>query len=160
MISGKPVRSEISRTAMPASASSRAVPPVETISIPRSARPRANSRIPVLSDTESRARAMRTSSGRWSAAVTFWLASSMQPRLYRSAAVLGLDQDAARTPGIDVDPAGGDQANCLREQLVLDRVQALQDVIGVRGVGELDRTLEDHGAAVHPLVDEVHGDPE
>ena len=56
MISGKPVRSETSRTGTPASDSSPAVPPVETSSIPSSARPRANSTIPVLSETESSAR--------------------------------------------------------------------------------------------------------
>ena len=56
MISGKPVRSVIERTGTPASSSWRAVPPVETISIPSSARPRANSTIPVLSETDSRAR--------------------------------------------------------------------------------------------------------
>ena len=56
MISGKPVSSEIERTRMPFSVSARAVPPVEMISIPSSVRPRANSTIPVLSETESSAR--------------------------------------------------------------------------------------------------------
>ena len=63
MISGKPVKSEIERTSMPASSSSCAVPPVETISIPSSLRPRANSTMPVLSDTDSSARATCTSPG-------------------------------------------------------------------------------------------------
>jgi len=63
MISGNPVRSEIWRTWSPDSVSSRAVPPVETISIPSSDRPCANSMIPVLSDTDSSARAIWTSPG-------------------------------------------------------------------------------------------------
>ena len=63
MISGKPVKSSIARTARPASWSSRAVPPVETSSTPSSARPRAKSTTPVLSDTESRARRTWTAPG-------------------------------------------------------------------------------------------------
>src|SRR6266849_7742456 len=56
IISGKPVRSDTSRTLRPASASARAVPPVETSSTPKPASRRANSISPVLSDTEMRAR--------------------------------------------------------------------------------------------------------
>src|SRR5579862_1771046 len=63
MISGKPVRSSTERTCRPADASSRAVPPVETSSTPSSARPRANSTMPRLSETESSARRTRTSPG-------------------------------------------------------------------------------------------------
>ena len=63
MISGKPVRSVIERTGMPASSSAPAVPPVEMISTPSSARPRANSTIPVLSETDSSARPIWTSAG-------------------------------------------------------------------------------------------------
>src|SRR4051812_23896462 len=60
MISGKPVKSSIARTPSPASWSSRAVPPVETSSTSSSARPRAKSTMPRLSDTDSSARRMRT----------------------------------------------------------------------------------------------------
>jgi len=56
IISGKPVSSATSRTAMPACASAVRVPPVETISMPRAASARASSISPVLSDTEIRAR--------------------------------------------------------------------------------------------------------
>jgi len=53
----------MARTCRPADSSSRAVPPVETTSTPRSASPRAKSTIPRLSDTDSRARLMRTAPG-------------------------------------------------------------------------------------------------
>src|SRR5690606_5651088 len=56
IISGKPVTSETSRTASPASRRARAVPPVESSSTPRAARALASSTRPVLSDTDSRAR--------------------------------------------------------------------------------------------------------
>src|SRR6185312_2785099 len=56
MISGKPVYEDTSRTGSPCSASSFAVPPVESISTRRFASPRARSRSPVLSETESSAR--------------------------------------------------------------------------------------------------------
>src|SRR5215469_12441690 len=56
MISGKPVYEDTWRTGSPCSARSFAVPPVESISTLRLARPRARSRSPVLSETESRAR--------------------------------------------------------------------------------------------------------
>ena len=59
IISGKPVRSETSRTASPASASALAVPPVETSSTPRAASAWAKGTSPVLSETESRARDTR-----------------------------------------------------------------------------------------------------
>src|SRR4051812_1284746 len=55
-ISFTPVTSETARTAMPSFASNSAVPPVERISIPRDARPRPSSTMPVLSETERRAR--------------------------------------------------------------------------------------------------------
>src|SRR3954470_7981578 len=63
MISGKPVKSSMARTSMPASVSAVAVPPVETISTPSSASPRAKSTMPRLSETDSSARWMRTAPG-------------------------------------------------------------------------------------------------
>src|SRR6478609_5272099 len=54
-IAGKPVTSAVSATGMPASRIDRAVPPLETRSHPRSWRPAASSRIPVLSYTDSSA---------------------------------------------------------------------------------------------------------
>ncbi len=54
-ISGEPVWAATSVTVRPESASSLAVPPVDSRRTPRVARARANSTMPVLSDTESRA---------------------------------------------------------------------------------------------------------
>src|SRR5690554_1232990 len=56
MISGKPVTSDTSRTARPASRIALAVPPVESSSMLRAASARASSTSPVLSDTDSSAR--------------------------------------------------------------------------------------------------------
>src|SRR6187399_2217737 len=58
MISGKPVRSETSRTVTPASARNRAVPPVERSSTPSASRTRAKASSPRLSETLSSARAI------------------------------------------------------------------------------------------------------
>src|SRR3954468_5000034 len=55
-ISFTPVTSATARTAIPSFARSSAVPPVERISIPSDARPRPSSTMPVLSETERRAR--------------------------------------------------------------------------------------------------------
>src|SRR5690606_26320158 len=55
-ISGEPVTSDTAVTGRPASRRCFAVPPVEISSMPSSARPRAKSTRPDLSDTESRAR--------------------------------------------------------------------------------------------------------
>src|SRR3954464_14256179 len=68
MISGKPVKSPIERIVSPTAPSSVAVPPVETSSTPRSARPCAKSMIPRLSETDSRARRICTVPG----AVNAW----------------------------------------------------------------------------------------
>ena len=61
IISGKPVSSETSRTASPASRSALAVPPVETSSTPCRASACPSSASPVLSETDSKARAIFTS---------------------------------------------------------------------------------------------------
>ena len=64
MISGKPVKSSIAPDVEPGVARAPcAVPPVETISTPSSARPRAKSTMPRLSETDSSARRTRTSPG-------------------------------------------------------------------------------------------------
>ena len=65
MISGKPVSSETSRTARPASRMAFALPPVDSSSTPRAASARASSIRPVLSETDSNARrtAMRSPAG-------------------------------------------------------------------------------------------------
>src|SRR6185312_1258630 len=58
IISGKPVSSEMSETARPASRNALAVPPVEISATSWRARPLAKSTSPVLSETESNARRM------------------------------------------------------------------------------------------------------
>src|SRR3954452_6394984 len=63
IISGKPVRSERSRTSSPASRRALAVPPVETNSTPRAAKARPRSASPLLSETESKARSILIRSG-------------------------------------------------------------------------------------------------
>src|SRR6185503_17688348 len=62
IISGKPVRSEMSRTSAPAVRNVAAVPPVETISTPCLASPAARSSRPVLSESEISARRTGTRS--------------------------------------------------------------------------------------------------
>src|SRR5688572_11970196 len=135
MISGKPVKSSIARTSRPASASSRAVPPVETSSIPRSASPRAKSTIPRLSDTESSARRTRTSPG-------------CVIRAHHTAATLQNDR------------AAGDQPDHVAQQVVLERPQRLADLAHVRGPRQLERALRDDRAGVDARVHEVDGDAE
>src|SRR3954470_9233385 len=139
MISGKPVKSAIPRTSIPAASSSRAVPPVETISIPSSLSPRANSTIPVLSDTDHSARATCTSPGlaKWALAT----ASSTAPRL-------SVDDHATT---LDSHHAACDEVDRAGEQLVLDRPQPVVDGLRIGGLGDLHRPLEDHRAAVHAL---------
>src|SRR4051794_19804530 len=62
IISGKPVRSEMSRTSVPSSRSLAAVPPVDTISTPCRDRPAASSSSPLLSESEISALRMGTRS--------------------------------------------------------------------------------------------------
>jgi hypothetical protein len=82
MISGKPVKSSIARTPSPASASAAAVPPVETSSTPSSARPRAKSTTPRLSETDSSARRILTAAGAVSdAAFSVGGSSAMSARI-------------------------------------------------------------------------------
>ncbi len=63
IISGKPVRSETSRTGRPASRMAFALPPVESSCTPRCASAVASSMRPLLSETDSKARRMATRSG-------------------------------------------------------------------------------------------------
>ena len=62
--------------------------------------------------------------------------------------------------GVQPDRPAGDQPDGLDQQLVLDGMQPLQDRVGVGGIGELERALEDDRAGVDAAVDEVHGDAE
>src|SRR3954453_1323596 len=125
MISGKPVKAEIPRTGIPACSKAAAVPPVDTSSTSSSASPRAKSIRPVLSDTDSSARRMRTSPG----CVT--------------RGTLTIDDDSARQRRVPPDRAGGDPAHRLAQQLVLERPQGGVDLVARLGAGKLDGALED-----------------
>src|SRR5688572_29839245 len=147
MISGKPVKSSTGRTWRPASWSAVAVPPVEISSMPSSARPRAKSAIPVLSETDSTARAIRSSPG----CVMRRLASGRQDTSLRH-------QHAARMVGVEPDRVAGDQPDRLAQQVVLDGAQGGAHLVRSDGRRELDGALEDDRAGVDALVDEVDRD--
>src|SRR3954470_4056508 len=140
----------MARTDRPAPWSSRAVPPVETISTPRSASPRANSTSPRLSDTVSSARRTRTSPG--------WLTSIGPWSVVAIANPLPLDHDLARRLRVDPHPPGGDQTHGTRQQPVLDLVHAFLDRGDVTRIRKnVERLLRDDRPQVHVLVDEVDG---
>src|SRR5919202_6416920 len=143
---------------MPASDSSRAVPPVETISTPSSLSPRAKSTSPRLSETVSRARRTRTAPG--SATCGTWPSATPTGRPLVGPRGLLLVDHAARVRRIDPGPPGGDQPHRPRQQAVLDLVDASLhggDVTRIRD--RVERFLEDDRPAVDALVDEVHRDP-
>src|SRR4051794_7290758 len=146
MISGKPVRSVTERTSSPPSESARAVPPVEISSTPSSARPRAKSTTPRLSETEMSARRTLTSPG------------AIGSVAVRSAIVGNIDP--ARMLGIAADGTRRNRPHRLGQQLVLDRAQRGMNRRRIARVRQLDRALEDDRPRVDALVDEVDGDPE
>src|SRR3954465_7705261 len=148
-ISGKPVYSSIARMSMPWSRSSRAVPPVETISTPRSASPRAKSTSPRLSETVSSALRTRTAPG----CTTSGTRSSVVPIGF-------LHDHGARVARIRVHSAGGDQPHRPGQQAVLYLVDASLhggDVTRIRN--GVEAFLQDDRPAVDALVHEVHRDP-
>src|SRR6185503_7995349 len=136
---------------MPSAASSRAVPPVETISTPRFASPRANSTSPRLSDTLRSARRIRTSPG------------ATTPAAGCPTSAIRLHPHLPRIVRIDRHPTRSDQPYRPRQQPVLDLVETLLDRVDlplahsldVAMVGKLERLLQDDRPAVHPLVQEV-----
>src|SRR5437764_9972782 len=162
MISGNPVSSEIERTGRPASASAVAVPPVEMISTPRSRRPRANSTIPVLSETDRSARAMRTSGPRAtrtsSPASSVSVNRSMPDSIARP--TLPLDHDAPRVVRVDSHRARRNQPHGLGQELVLDGLEPPPHFLDVAGVREFHGALEDDRAGIDSLIDEVNRDAE
>src|SRR2546423_10034425 len=107
---------------MPASASSRAVPPVDTISTSSSARPRAKSTSPRLSETVRSARRTRTAPG--------WTTSGALPSVVPITLLGGcvrrllVHDDAPRARRIDPHPPRRDQPHRLRQQSVLDLMDA------------------------------------
>ena len=167
-ISGKPVKSSIARTGRPASASARAVPPVETISTPSSARPRAKSTIPSFSDTDSSARRTRTSPGAAGSTPAALEVARLPPApICREPTRAGGARPrraprraSPRVGAVAAQRAGRDQAHRLGQQLVLERAQRREHLAGVGGVGQLHGALQDHGPAVDARVDEVDGHAE
>src|SRR6201994_324270 len=94
MISGKPVCSATSLTGIPWLVNSLAVPPVDNSSMPRSFSSRANSTMPVLSETLSSARRTGVSKGLLVDAELFQLlaqGSAIDPEDGRRAALISLD---------------------------------------------------------------------
>src|SRR5438128_7057889 len=166
MISGKPVKSSIARTAIPAPASSRAVPPVEMTSTPSSSSPRAKSTTPRLSLTDSSARRTRTSPGCARSipaarsvvgppSESIWLSLSLACPLRRQ-----IYERPARIGRVGPQRPVRVQAHRVGQQLVLERPQRLQHLVGVARARQLKRTLQDHRTGVHALVDEVNGHAE
>src|SRR4051794_34019925 len=102
---------------MPAPSSSRAVPPVETISTPRSASPRANSTRPRLSETVRSARRTRTSPG-WVTSTGPWSVVAIEP---------SLDDHLARRPGVGPHPSSSYKPHGTRQKPVLDLVHPFHD---------------------------------
>src|SRR5439155_13945676 len=105
------------RTLSPAPSSSRAVPPVDTISMPSSDRPRANSTSPRLSETVSSARRTRTSPGSTT--------SSASGSVVAIAHLL--DDHMPWRRRVDPYRAGREQLHRAREQAVLDLVNPVLD---------------------------------
>src|SRR3954447_2034701 len=144
---GKAVSASIARSVRPAPSSSRAVPPVDTISMPSSASPRAKSTSPRLSDTVSSARRICTPPG------------SVTSTALSSVVAIGalLDYHLARRAGIDPYPTGREQPDHPRQQAVLDLVYPVLnrgDVPRIRINRE--GLLHDDRAGVDALVHEVH----
>src|SRR3954451_12970211 len=148
-ISGKPVYSSIARMSMPWSRSSRAVPPVETISTPRSARPRAKSTSPRLSETVRRARRTCTSPG--------WVTAALPPLVV--AIGLLLEEHAPPTRRVEPHAPACQLPDGLGQQSMLDLMDPFLhggDVTRIAFEGE--GLLRDDRAGVDALVDEVHRD--
>src|SRR3954451_22994663 len=148
--SGKPVSSSIDRTPSPAPSSSRAVPPVDTISTPSSARPRANSTSPRLSDTVSSARRMRTSPGSTTSSASGSVVATFHL----------LDDHVPRLRWVDPHRAGRDQLHGARQQTMLDLLNPVLDRGDVPRI-RINRQslLQDDRPRVDALVDEVDGRP-
>ena len=156
-ISGDPVSSATSRTSSPASRSAAAVPPVEMISTPRSARPRAKSTIPVLSETEISAR--RTSIASSAAAER-----SLPPPVVTGSAMLyslaststwtsrGFSGSIRTAPAAIKRIASG-SSSCSTRWI------SFSSWARSRVYGTVDRLLQDNRPRVDPLVDQVHGHP-
>src|SRR5919197_650533 len=102
---------------MPASPSSRAVPPVDRISMSSSFSPRAKSTSPRLSDTDKSARRMRTSPG--------WMTSVGLDSVASDISSF-LNQHPARILWIDPHRPAREEPDRAREQLMLDRMDGAE----------------------------------
>src|SRR5687767_7973672 len=111
------------------------------ISTPSSARPRAKSTSPRLSDTDRSARRTWTSP----AATT--------PGAWGSACAISYPHLAA----LHLDGTGRDQPDGARQKLMLDLVDACLDGLDIAMVRKLERFLQDDGAGVDALLHEVDG---
>src|SRR5215213_625559 len=132
---------------MPSSSSSLAVPPVETISTPSSASPRAKSTSPRLSETDRSALRTLTSPG----------ATGSTPPLVSLAI---LDPQQPGVVGVGMHSSLSDQLDGTRQQPVLHLVDSLLDLSDPARIGnEREGLLQDDGSTVHPLVDEMDRDP-
>src|SRR3954454_15440000 len=132
---------------MPSRWSSRAVPPVETISTPSCFSPRAKSTSPRLSLTVRSARRTRTSSG----AVT----STPVPSLVATS-ISSLYDNPARRRRVDAHRTRGDQPDRPRQKLVLDGVNPRLDRTDVQSIRiDLEGLLREDRAAVDVLLHEV-----
>ena len=161
MISGKPVKSSIERTSIPASASSRALPPVETISTSSSRSPRASSTSPRLSETDSSARRMRTSPG---------AACSTPPSRARcrgpcpepipAPGPAPARRDPPRVGRVGRERAGREQPHGLRQQRVLERAQRREHLLAARRARAARSRAAGSPGRVHAGVDEVDRDAE
>src|SRR5881275_937629 len=128
----------MARTDSPAPESSRAVPPVETISTPSSASPRAKSTRPRLSDTVSSARRTWTSPGRITAAL---------PPLVVAMSFL-LEEHAPSAGGIELHPTARQHADGLRQESMLDLVDPFLNGGDIARIAmELEGLLRDDRAA-------------
>src|ERR1700712_1567688 len=130
---------------MPAPSSSRAVPPVETISTPRSARPRAKSTSPRLSDTVSSARLTCTPPGSVTSRAP-WSVVAI-PHL--------LDDHITWRFRIDPDRRNRKQPHRPRQQPMLDSVDPILNRGDIPRIREnFERLLHDDRARVDALIDE------
>src|SRR5215210_855164 len=130
MISGKPVKSSTLRTSTPAPDSSRSVPPVETTSTPSSARPRAKSTIPRLSETDNSARRTRTAPG--------WVSDGSGP----------VEVGSAMPARIDTLPAG--------KPFDMERPDTDAEHSAARTEEQLSERLDDLGEDIEEAKRTVH----
>src|SRR4051812_721019 len=151
IISGNPVRSEMSSTVSPASRSALAVPPVETSSTPCLSSALPNSASPVLSETDNKARAIFTS-------VMSFLRSKMSGGPLELPAdshafarrLAGDDELESRArPCFAVDPQAvlGDEPAAATAELPYCALEPQQRPLSIRGRGDLDpgREMEADG---------------